>query len=252
MTEKKQKKLIAGNWKMNGLKGALSEIEQIAKQLGAFKDKGTFLICPPATLLAGARAIAGDNLQIGSQDCHSEQKGAFTGDISAEMVADLGGTFVIVGHSERREGHAETNATIKAKAKAGLGQGLKPIVCCGETLEQREAGEAIGFVTQQIAESTPDDLSKDGEIAIAYEPIWAIGTGKTASVDDVREMHVALRKTLVEKFGDRGNTIEILYGGSVKPENANALLHTQDVDGALVGGASLKRIAFWALSPHSN
>ncbi len=229
---------------MNGLKGALSEIEQIAKQLGAFKDKGTFLICPPATLLAGARAIAGDNLQIGSQDCHSEQKGAFTGDISAEMVADLGGTFVIVGHSERREGHAETNATIKAKAKAGLGQGLKPIVCCGETLEQREAGEAIGFVTQQIAESTPDDLSKDGEIAIAYEPIWAIGTGKTASVDDVREMHVALRKTLVEKFGDRGNTIEILYGGSVKPENANALLHTQDVDGALVGGASLKADSF--------
>lgn len=243
MTEK-NKKLIAGNWKMNGLKGALSEIEQIAKQLDAYKDKGTFLICPPATLLAGARAIASDSLQIGSQDCHSEQKGAFTGDISAEMVADLGGTFVIVGHSERREGYAETNATVKAKAKAGLEQGLKPIVCCGETLEQREAGEAIGFVTQQIAESTPDELSKDGEIAIAYEPIWAIGTGKTASVDDVQEMHVALRKTLVDKFGARGNSIEILYGGSVKPENANALLNTQDVDGALVGGASLKADSF--------
>ncbi|WP_027835299.1 triose-phosphate isomerase [Maritalea myrionectae] len=243
MTEK-NKKLIAGNWKMNGLRGALSEIEQIAKQLEAFKDKGTFLICPPATLITGAKALAGDSLHIGSQDCHSEQKGAFTGDISAEMVADLGGTFVIVGHSERREGHAETNATVKAKANAGLGQGLKPIVCCGETLEQREAGEAIGFVTQQIAESTPDELSKDGEIAIAYEPIWAIGTGKTASTEDVKEMHVALRKTLVEKYGERGNSIEILYGGSVKPENANALLNTQDVDGALVGGASLKAESF--------
>ncbi|WP_424981189.1 triose-phosphate isomerase [Maritalea sp. S77] len=243
MTQK-NKKLIAGNWKMNGLQGALNEIEAIAKKLTDYADKGTFLICPPATLIAGAKALAGDALHIGAQDCHSEKNGAFTGDISAEMVADLGGRFVIVGHSERREGHHESNAMVKAKAETALEQGIKPIVCCGETLQQREAGEAIGFVTQQIAESTPDSLSKDGEIALAYEPIWAIGTGKTASVDDVAEMHVALRKTLVDKFGARGHTVEILYGGSVKPENANALLHTQDVDGALVGGASLKAESF--------
>ncbi|MCF4098535.1 triose-phosphate isomerase [Maritalea mediterranea] len=243
MTEK-NKKLIAGNWKMNGVQAALKEIEQIAAKVGDYADKGTFLICPPATLLAGARAVAGDALHIGAQDCHSATSGAFTGDISAQMIADLGGSFVIVGHSERREGHNESNEAVKAKAEAALEQGIKPIICCGETLEQREKGEAIGFVTQQIADSTPDRLSKDGEIAIAYEPIWAIGTGKTASADDVAEMHMALRKTLVDKFGDRGHTIEILYGGSVKPENANTLLHTQDVDGALVGGASLKAESF--------
>lgn len=243
MTQK-NKKLIAGNWKMNGLQASLKEIELIAAKVGHYTDKGTFLICPPATLLPGAKALAGDDLKIGAQDCHSEKNGAYTGDISAEMIAEIGGSFVIVGHSERREGHHESNEAVKAKADAALGQGLKPIVCCGETLQQREKGEAIGFVTQQIADSTPDSLSKDGEIAIAYEPIWAIGTGKTASVDDVAEMHVALRKTLVDKYGERGNTVEILYGGSVKPENANALLHTQDVDGALVGGASLKADSF--------
>jgi triosephosphate isomerase len=231
-----RRKLIAGNWKMNGSKSQLAELAAIAA--AAREAAGIDVaICPPFILIPLALPRAG-GIAIGAQDCHPEQKGAHTGDISASMIVDAGGRMVIVGHSERRSGHAETDALVCAKAQAALSQGLVTIICVGESEAQREAGEAVAVVTGQLAGSLPQDAAS-GELVVAYEPIWAIGTGKTATPQDVAEMHAAIRAWLSDNFGERGGRIRILYGGSVNAGNAAALFGVEDVDGALVGGASL-------------
>jgi triosephosphate isomerase len=194
------------------------------------------MLCPPATVLADVvRALAGSAIAVGAQDCHHAASGAFTGDISAGMVADLGCRGVILGHSERRQGHHETSLQVRAKVLAAAGAGLLPIVCVGETKEERDAGAAQALVCAQVAESVPDTFAG----VLAYEPIWAIGTGVTASADDVAEMHAAIRGALLGRLGPAGRVVRILYGGSVKPDNAAALLAVPEVGGALVGGASL-------------
>lgn len=230
--------LIAGNWKMNGVAASLAEAQAVAAGLGATSAR--VAICPPATLLArAASATSGTALLLGGQDCRAEISGAFTGDISAEMLADAGASLVILGHSERRGGYGETDSLVAAKVEAALRAGLEPIICVGETLEERKAGKALEIVTGQVRGSLPAAL--DGKaFSVAYEPVWAIGTGLTPTTPEIEEIHVAIRATLVEVFGDHGKTPPILYGGSVKPSNANEILHAAEVGGALVGGASLK------------
>ncbi|MAK63174.1 MAG: triose-phosphate isomerase [Maricaulis sp.] len=225
--------LIAGNWKMNGLAGDLAFFGEIAGVAG--DSPGEVLICPPATLLAlAAKTCDGTAIAVGGQDCHALEGGAHTGDLSADMLRDAGASYVILGHSERRADHGESDAAVKAKAEAAIRAGLTPIICVGETREEREAGEAVSVVAAQLAGSLPDN-PQNVELVIAYEPVWAIGTGLTASVEDVEAMHAAIRERLPEPL-----TTRILYGGSVKPDNAESLLSLADVDGALVGGASLK------------
>ena len=226
------KPLIAGNWKMNGLAAARTEIEAlIAKFDGAAPDDRDVLICPPVTLLAGfAGAYSDEAIMMGGQDCHENTSGAHTGDISAEMLADAGAAFVIVGHSERRADHGESDGEVKAKAEAGLRAGLVPIICVGETREEREAGQANEVVGGQLAGSIPETAE---EIVVAYEPVWAIGTGLTPSNEDIADMHGFIRQAV--KPG-----VRLLYGGSVKPANAAEILAIKNVNGALVGGASLK------------
>jgi len=220
-----RRKLIAGNWKMNGTRAALAEIDAIATAAAAHPEVEVALF-PPFTLIAEA---TGRGISIGGQDCHARLSGAHTGCVSAEMLADLGASFCIVGHSERRTDHDETDAEVRAKAEAAISAGLTAIVCVGETLEQRDAGEAVAVVKAQLAGSLPGILDKT---VIAYEPVWAIGTGRTPLPADVAEMHAAIRAVA-------GPDIRILYGGSVKPANAAELLAVDNVDGALVGGASL-------------
>lgn len=241
--------LVAGNWKMNGLKAGLSELEAIcAGYAGGLKAKADFLICPPATLLAeAARTVAGKGVFVGGQDCHAKASGAHTGDLSAEMLKDAGAGFVIVGHSERRADHAETDAAVRAKAEAGWRAGLTVIVCVGEKKEQREAGKAIAVVREQLAGSIPDGATA-AKLVVAYEPVWAIGTGLTPTKDDVADMHKAIRETLAARFGAEGQNTRLLYGGSVKPENARDLIIQSDVDGALIGGASLKAKDFLGIA----
>ncbi len=234
--------LIAGNWKMNGLAASLAEACAVAAGIG--ETKARVALCPPATLIARMReALAGSAVLVGGQDCSPEPGGAFTGDTSAEMLADAGARLVIVGHSERRAGHGETDAAVAAKARAALRGGLEPIVCVGETLEQRKAGDALEVVTAQVRRSLPLEL-KGVAFAVAYEPVWAIGTGLTPTTPEIEEVHVAIRATLVELFGSDGTTVPILDGGSVKPSNAAEILHAAEVGGALVGGASLKAADF--------
>lgn len=234
--------LIAGNWKMNGLATALDEAKAVA---AAVDGKGPRVaLCPPATLLSRmGEALKGSAVLLGGQDCSSQESGAFTGDISAEMLADAGARLVIVGHSERRAGYGETDAIVAAKALGAVRGGLEPIVCVGETLDQRKAGEALAVVTGQVRGSVPGDL-KPGAFAVAYEPVWAIGTGLTPTTPEIEEVHRAIRATLVEVFGGDGARVPILYGGSVKPSNAAEILHAAEVGGALVGGASLKATDF--------
>lgn len=241
--------LVAGNWKMNGLKAGLSELEAIcAAYAGGLKAKADFLICPPATLLAeAARTVAGKGVFVGGQDCHAKASGAHTGDLSAEMLKDAGAGFVIVGHSERRADHAETDAAVRAKAAAGWRAGLTVIVCVGEKKEQREAGNAIAVVREQLAGSIPDGATA-AKLVVAYEPVWAIGTGLTPTKADVAGMHKAIRETLAARFGAEGQNTRLLYGGSVKPENARDLIIQPDVDGALIGGASLKAKDFLGIA----
>ncbi|PQA85347.1 triose-phosphate isomerase [Hyphococcus luteus] len=230
------KPLIAGNWKMNGLAAASAEIDALIRLLGgSAPDDRDVLICPPATLVAAFAARYSDEaIQIGGQDCHPEANGAHTGDISAEMLADAGAGFVIVGHSERRADHGETDAVVKAKAQAAFRAGLTPIVCVGETKDQREAGKALEIVGAQLEGSLPET----GEpFVVAYEPVWAIGTGLTPTIDDIAEMHDFIRSKTPQ--GTR-----LLYGGSVKPGNAKEILAVTNVNGALVGGASLKAADF--------
>jgi triosephosphate isomerase len=240
------RQLIAGNWKMNGTGASLGEIEAVARAVVAGKVPCDVLICPPATLIAPAVAAADDRIEIGGQDCHPEASGAFTGDISAEMLKDAGASAVIVGHSERRQYHGETDQIVCAKAKAAWRAGLLAIICIGESEAERTAGEALHCCTRQLAGSVPDD-AKATNTCIAYEPIWAIGTGKTPTVDEIVQVHAHIRQELVMRFGGEGGEMRILYGGSVKPANAIEILALDNVGGALVGGASLKAADFQAI-----
>ncbi|KQV57168.1 MULTISPECIES: triose-phosphate isomerase [unclassified Caulobacter] len=239
--------LIAGNWKMNGLSAALDEARAVAAGLDRRPAAARVAIFPPATLLHRlAEAVEGSFVLVGAQDCHHKASGANTGDVSAEMVADAGGALVICGHSERRTDHGETSAQVAAKAEAALAAGLEPIICVGETLDLRQSGQAVAYVLNQVRESLPASLAGQA-FNVAYEPLWAIGTGHTASVDNIVEMHAAIRAELVVLFGEQGRGVPILYGGSVKPENAREILAAPDVGGALVGGASLKAKDFLAI-----
>ncbi len=231
--------LVAGNWKMNGLKAALAEIEAMAQGYDeGLRARIDLLVCPPATLVAAAAGLAAGRIALGGQDCHPKASGAHTGDVSAEMLADAGATHVIVGHSERRTDHAETDAIVKAKAEAGLRAGLVAIVCVGETEAERRSGRTLDVVGGQIAGSLPEGATA-ANLVIAYEPVWAIGTGLTPTAGDVAEVHGFIRAALGERLGGEGAGVRILYGGSVKPSNAVELMGVANVDGALVGGASL-------------
>ncbi|MFD1694202.1 triose-phosphate isomerase [Roseibium aestuarii] len=240
-TEKTIKPIVAGNWKMNGARASLATLAEIGKGVSAsLASRVDVMICPPATLAyTAAVASVGMPLAIGAQDCHVAASGAHTGDISAEMLADCGARAVIVGHSERRADHGESDALVRAKAEAAHRAGLVAIVCVGETEAQRRAGEEIGVVADQLEGSVPDGVTADNTI-IAYEPVWAIGTGLTPTAQDVAAMHKAMRDVLVARFGAQGAAMRLLYGGSVKPGNAAELMAVAHVDGALVGGASLK------------
>jgi triosephosphate isomerase len=231
--------LVAGNWKMNGLGAALDEVAKLKHGLGAGVGCDV-LIAPPATLIHRlAAAVAGSHILVGAQDCHAKASGAHTGDISADMLKDAGASAVIVGHSERRSDHGETDAMVKAKAEAARRAGLVAIVCVGETIDQRKAGRTLDVVLSQIKESLPTGATA-ADTVVAYEPVWAIGTGLTPTAGDVAEVHAALRRTLIEVAADAGSAMRLLYGGSVKPSNARELMAVDHVNGALVGGASLK------------
>lgn len=240
--------LIAGNWKMNGLASSIAELEAVIAGRSEVPDTVGLLLCPPATLVA-AFAMRANNtgVSIGGQDCHTAEKGAHTGDISAEMLADAGADHVILGHSERRADHGETDEVVNAKVKAAWRAGLVAIACVGETEAERDAGRTLDVVRTQLAGSLPDGATP-ASLVVAYEPVWAIGTGRTPTVDDVATVHAAIRETLEERFGADGKAIKILYGGSVKPDNAAALLAVDHVNGALVGGASLKASDFLGIA----
>jgi triosephosphate isomerase len=236
------KKLVAGNWKMHGLSSDLEEIRAIAGEARAYPQVDVALCVPAILIERAARAVPG--FAIGGQDVHEAEKGAHTGSISAHMLLDAGASLTIVGHSERRDAHRESNEQVKAKAEAALSCGLDVILCVGERIEEREAGHAVETVLGQLDGSLPDSAAGETELAIAYEPVWAIGTGKVATAGDIAEMHAAIRRRLIERYGDAGAQVRILYGGSVKPSNAAEIFGVADVDGALVGGASLKAADF--------
>jgi triosephosphate isomerase (TIM) len=232
------KKLVAGNWKMHGVSSDLEEIRAIAVAAADYPNVDVALCVPAILVERAARAVPG--FAIGGQDVHHAEKGAHTGCTSAVMLLDAGASLTIVGHSERRYAHRESDAEVKAKAEAALSVGLNVILCVGEALEVRERGDAVGTVIGQLAGSLPDSLESAAELAVAYEPIWAIGTGKIPTSDEIREMHAAIRASLRERYGSAGEQVRILYGGSVKASNAREIFGIADVDGALVGGASQK------------
>lgn len=238
-----RRKLVAGNWKMNGLGGSIAELEALIEGLSG--DPGCdVLICPPATLIARfAERAAGSTVAIGGQDCHAEAKGAHTGDISAEMLKDAGAASVILGHSERRSDHGEDDSTVNAKIHAAWRAGLTAILCIGESEAERDAGQTIDVVGRQLAASLPDGAAAANTI-IAYEPLWAIGTGRTPSNEEIAATHSAIREMLEKRFGEEGGAIRILYGGSMNPGNAAEIMALDNVDGGLVGGASLKAADF--------
>ncbi len=246
--------LIAGNWKMNGLKSSKSEFDAMVAGAGSVIAKADLLVCPPATLLAsfaenahGIPQADRRSLALGAQDCHPEPSGAHTGDISAEMLADAGAGFVIVGHSERRADHGESDALVRQKAEAAWRAGLIAIVCIGETRAQRDAGQTLDICGGQLDGSLPDGASA-ANLVVAYEPVWAIGTGLTPTTEDIKQVHQLIRDKLIARFKDEGGKIRILYGGSVKPSNAAELMAVPNVNGALVGGASLKAADFLAIA----
>jgi len=244
------KPLVAGNWKMNGLKADLAIAAEVAKGTDAgLRQAVDLAICPPATLLFTlTAALIGSRIATGGQDCSAHASGAYTGEVSAPMLVDAGATYAIVGHSERRTLHGESNAQVKAKAEAALAAGLTPIVCVGETREEREAGKALAIVKKQLRGSVPDGASA-ASLVVAYEPVWAIGTGLTPTAADVAEMHEAIRAELGRILGKANAAgVRLLYGGSVKPSNAAELMNVANVDGALVGGASLKAEDFLAIA----
>jgi triosephosphate isomerase (TIM) len=241
MSADRPRPLVAGNWKMHGLKSSVQVLHEVAAGYApALKDKVDLLICPPATLIhAFALQAQGSGVAIGAQDAHAEPQGAYTGNVSAEMLADLGATHVIIGHSERRAYHRESDAEVRAKTKAARRAGLTAIVCVGETREERESGQTLDIVRGQLRGSIPDGMTASN-LVIAYEPVWAIGTGLTPTPADVADVHALIREELKALVGaaEQGR-VRILYGGSVKPANARELLSVENVDGALVGGASL-------------
>ncbi len=246
-----RRKLIAGNWKMNGLKQDGTALAKGLADLYASLENPSFdmFIAPPFTMLLPVLDVTRDSgIWVGGQDCSMYESGAHTGDISPVMLKDLGCGGVIVGHSERRADHGETNEIVKAKAEAALKADLGVIICVGETLAEREAGQTLNVVGSQLTGSVPTD-AKAGRVVIAYEPVWAIGTGKTPTADDVQEVHAFMRQKLTDLLGEEtAQNMQLLYGGSVKPGNARELLSLPDVDGALVGGASLKVDDFWAIA----
>jgi triosephosphate isomerase (TIM) len=243
----RRRPLVAGNWKMNGLRAAAAELDRIIQGAGGLAAVDV-MVCPPATLLAQfAAAAQGGPVRIGAQDCHAEPSGAFTGDLSAEMLKDAGAVATIVGHSERRGFHGETDADVRKKALAARRAGLMAIVCVGETRGEREAGRALAVVGAQLDGSLPDGATAEN-LVVAYEPVWAIGSGLTPTPADVAEMHGFIRRQLIARYGEAGQGMRILYGGSVKPSNARELMGVADVDGALVGGASLKADEFLAIA----
>ncbi|MFZ5737175.1 MAG: triose-phosphate isomerase [Pseudomonadota bacterium] len=246
--------LIAGNWKMNGLRESIAELDAMLDGAAQVSPGIDLLVCPPATLVASFAARVADKavgktlpFAIGGQDCHANASGAHTGDIAAEMLADAGAAAIIVGHSERRADHAETDAIVRAKAQAVWRAGLVAIVCVGETQGERDAGHTLDVVAGMLAGSLPDGATA-ANLVVAYEPVWAIGTGRTPTTADVEEVHGFIRNTLSDRFGTAGETMRILYGGSVKPSNARELLAVPHVNGALIGGASLKASDFLAIA----
>ncbi len=240
--------LLAGNWKMNGTRDSLTEIKAIADAIGpAEAEKVEALLCPPATLLYVATALCDDSpLAIGAQDCHQHRIGAHTGDISAEMIADCFGTYVIVGHSERRRDHGESSELVRAKAEAVHAAGLTAIICVGETADERHAGHTIEVLKRQIEASVPHG-STANDTVIAYEPVWAIGTGLVPQIEEIAAAHAFMRADLVARLGRTGNSMRLLYGGSANPSNAASLVGIENVNGLLVGGASLKAVDFVAI-----
>jgi triosephosphate isomerase (TIM) len=241
--------LIAGNWKMNGLKSSRGEFEAMLAGASEVAAKADLLVCPPATLIAAfaEQARGSKTLAVGAQDCHPKSSGAHTGDISAEMLADAGATAIIVGHSERRADHGETDVLVRQKAEAVWRAGLTAIVCIGETEHQRDAGQTLDICRGQLNLSLPEGARSDN-LVVAYEPVWAIGTGLTPTVGDVEQIHRFIREFLMARFSREGARIRILYGGSVKPSNARELMVVANVNGALVGGASLKAADFLAIA----
>lgn len=236
--------LVAGNWKMNGLAASQAELEALGQLVAAGVDADCdILICPPFTLVGRFAASTPAGIKIGAQDCHANKSGAHTGDVSAEMLRDAGASHVIVGHSERRADHGETSEGVRAKADSVHADGLVAIVCVGETETERDAGQTLSVVLDQVAKSVPEAATPENTV-VAYEPVWAIGTGRTPTVEDVAEVHTAIRGALIERFGDTGAGFSLLYGGSVKPSNAAELMAAANVNGALVGGASLKATDF--------
>jgi len=241
--------LIAGNWKMNGLKASLAELEAMLAGAGTVASKADLLVCPPATLLAAfaERAKSSKMIAIGAQDCHPKSSGAHTGDVSAEMLADAGASAIIVGHSERRADHGETDSLVRRKAEAAWRAKCTAIVCIGETREQRDAGKTLDICGVQLKGSLPEGASA-ANLVVAYEPVWAIGTGLTPTPEDVEQVHRFIRESLINRFNGEGARMRILYGGSVKPSNAAELMAVANVNGALVGGASLKAADFLAIA----
>jgi triosephosphate isomerase len=241
--------LIAGNWKMNGLKTSTAEFEAMLAGAPKVVGKADLLVCPPATLIAGfaEKSRGSKGLAIGGQDCHPKASGAHTGDLSAEMLADAGASAVIVGHSERRADHGESDGLVRAKAEAAWRAGLTAIVCIGETQQQRDSGQTLEICRGQLSGSLPDKACADN-LVVAYEPVWAIGTGLTPTTGDVEQIHKFIRDFLIGRFNGEGKKIRILYGGSVKPSNARELMAVANVNGALIGGASLKAVDFLAIA----
>lgn len=240
-----RRKLAAGNWKMNGTTAALAEVEALIAGLSG--PDCDVRLCPPATLIARmAEAAKGSALKIGGQDCHAEISGAHTGDVSAEMLADAGASHVILGHSERRADHGETDSAVRAKAEAAHAAGLVALICIGETEAERDAGRELDIIGTQLAGSIPD-TANGTDTVIAYEPVWTIGSGRTPTDEQIAAVHRFLRDALETRFGEGGSSFRLLYGGSVKPANAAQIFALPDVDGALVGGASLKATDFGAI-----
>lgn len=250
MSVERPRPLVAGNWKMNGLRASVDVLKAVQTGYGeGLAGRVDLLVCPPATLIAAfAEAAKGSGVAVGGQDCHAKASGAFTGDLSAEMLADAGATAVIVGHSERRQYHGETSADVRAKAEAARRAGLLAIVCVGETREEREAGKTLDVVREQLRGSLPEG-STARSLVVAYEPVWAIGTGLTPTAADVGEVHALIREELGSLVGAaEQNGVRVLYGGSVKPSNAAELMAVANVDGALVGGASLVAADFLGIA----
>src|ERR1700730_14683638 len=239
--------LIAGNWKMNGPRASLSEFEAMLAGASDVRDKADLLVCPPATLIAAFAERARGSIAVGAQDCHPKASGAHTGDISAEMLADAGASAIIVGHSERRADHGESDVLVRQKAPAVWRAGLPAIVCIGGTQQQSDAGQTLDVCRGQLDNSLPDKASSDN-LVVAYEPVWAIGTGLTPTAGDVEQIHGVIRELLIGRFNGEGARMRILYGGSVKPSNAAELMAVANVNGALVGGASLKAADFLAIA----